>query len=101
MAGLTYSSSITIDWNNGNVQSVVLTGNTTLTFTNGQDGGKYTLIIKQDATGGRTVTWPTDVRFPQGVAPTLSTTANTTDYIGFIYNGIDQKYDAVAFTGGF
>jgi hypothetical protein len=98
--GLTYSSSITIDWNNGNVQSVVLTGNTTFTFTNGQDGGKYILIIRQDSTGGRTVTWPSSVRFPGGVTPTLSTGANKSDYIGFIYNGVDGKYDAVAFVGG-
>ena len=98
--GLTYSSSITIDWNNGNVQSVVLTGNTTFNFTNGKDGGKYILIIKQDSTGGRTVTWPSSVRFPGGVTPTLSTGANKSDYIGFIYNGVDGKYDAVAFVGG-
>jgi hypothetical protein len=98
--GLTYSSSITINWNNGNVQSVVLTGNTTFNFTNGQDGGKYILIIKQDSTGGRTVTWPSSVRFPGGVTPTLSTGANKSDYIGFIYNGVDGKYDAVAFVSG-
>ncbi len=93
---LTYNANITIDWNNGNIQSVILTGNTTLTFTNGQDGGEYTLIIKQDDTGNRTVTWPADVRWSNGTTVTLTTTANKTDYIGFIYTGIDSKYDVIA-----
>jgi hypothetical protein len=91
------SGSFTIDWSNGNIQSVTLTGNATLTFSNGQDGGKYILIIKQDSTGGRTITWPSNVRFPGGVQPTLTTTPSAVDYIGFIYNGTDGKYDCVAF----
>jgi len=89
-------TSVAVDWNNGNVQSVTLGANVAFTFSNGQDGGKYTLIIKQDATGSRTVTWPASVRWPGGTAPTLTTTASKTDYIGFIYNGVDFQYDGVA-----
>ncbi len=93
-----YAAAADIDWNNGNTQSLTLTAApTTLTFANGRDGGKYVLILKQDATGSRTITWPAEARFPGGTALTLTTTANKTDYVGFIYNGADLKYDAVAF----
>jgi len=93
---LTDGATIAVDWNNGDVQSVTLGGNRTFTFSNGQDGGKYTLIIKQDGTGTRTITWPASVRWPGGTALTLTTSASKTDYIGFIYNGVDSKYDGVA-----
>jgi hypothetical protein len=93
------TGTIAIDWDNGNTQSVTITGTgRTVTFSNGQDGGKYVLIIKQDGTGSRTITtWPAAVRWPTGGAVTLTTTASKSDYLGFIYNGVDSKYDAVAF----
>jgi hypothetical protein len=95
------TGAITIDWNAGNTQRCVLTGATTFTFSNGQSGGNYRLILKQDATGSRTVTWPATVRWGAGGAPTLTTTINTTDYVGFLYNGADTKYDGIAFNAGF
>ena len=91
----------TIDWNNGNTQHCVLTGNVTFTFINGQSGGNYRLILKQDATGSRTVIWPASVRWGSGGQPTLTTTINRSDYVGFIYNGVDSAYDGVAFNAGF
>jgi hypothetical protein len=90
---LTDAATVAVDWNNGNVQSVTLVGNRTFTFANGQDGARYVLIIKQDATGSRTVTWPASVRWATGAAPTLTTTASKTDYVSFVYNGVDSKYD--------
>ena len=88
----------TIDWSQGNIQHITLTGNTTLTFSGGLSGRKYTLIIKQDATGGHTVTWPTDARF-SGTTGTINVTAtaNKTDYIGFFYNAVDAKYDNLSY----
>ena|SRR5258708_6102532 len=65
-------AAITVDWSKGNTQHVILTANTTLTFSNGLSGRKYTLILKQDGTGSRTVTWPGAVRFSGGATPTLS-----------------------------
>ncbi len=96
---LTDTATIAVDWNNGNVQSVVLGGNRTITFSNGKDGGKYILLLKQDGTGNRTITWPgtSTVRWSAGgTGTTLTGTASKTDYFGFIYNGIDNVYDAVA-----
>ena len=100
---LTYGSTIAVNWANGNTQSVTLTGNPTFTFTGGQDGGRYVLIIKQDLTGSRTVTWPSSsvVRWPGGTPPTLTTTGLKTDYIGFIYNGVSSTYDGVAMSQNF
>jgi hypothetical protein len=88
--------SITVDWSKGNAQAVTLHGNRIFTFTNGQKGGKYLLIVKQDATGSRTVTWPSAVNCPGVTPPILTTTANKKDYISFFYDGV--TYDLVAMT---
>lgn len=83
---LTDGATIALDWNNGNVQSVTLGGNRTFTFANPKDGGRYMLIIKQDATGSRTLTWPT-IKWQGGTTPTLTTTANKYDIISLVYDG--------------
>jgi hypothetical protein len=92
--------SITVDWRKATVQSVTLHGNRTFTFINGHKGGRYVLIIKQDATGSRTVTWPASVHWPgdSPQPPTLTTTANKKDYINFFYDG--AIYDLVAMSQG-
>ena len=89
-------ASQTIDWDNGNTQHITLTANCTLTFSNPISGRKYTLIIKQGGGGSMTINWPGTVRWPGATAPTLTTTAAKTDYIGFIYNSVDSRYDGVA-----
>ncbi len=95
------SGSVTIDWNSGNTQHLILTGNiTTLTLNNGQSGGRYTLVIKQGGTGGYEITWPASTRF-SGPNPSLSNAVGDTDYVGFIYNGVDAIYDGVAVNLGF
>jgi hypothetical protein len=92
---------ITVDWSKGNIQSVTLVGNRALTFSNGQKGARYVLILKQDATGSRTVTWPSSLRWPGGPpqANILTTTAGKTDYLTFFYNGVN--YDALGFAQNF
>lgn len=90
-------SGSTIDWNAGNVQSLALTSNPTLVFTNGHAGGEYKIILNQDSTGGRTVGWPGDVKWLLGGAPTLATSSNGTDIIKFIYDGTNYLgFSAVA-----
>lgn len=83
---LTDAATVAIDWNNSNMQSVTLGGNRTFTFANPKSGSTYVLLIKQDATGTRTVTWPT-VLWAGGVAPTLTVVANKTDIITIFYDG--------------
>jgi len=47
---------------------------------------RYSVILKQDATGGRIVTWG-NVKLPGGVSPVLSSSANSTDIVEFIWDG--------------
>lgn len=90
--------SITVDWSKGTTQAVTLHGNRAFVFTNGQKGGKYTLIIRQDDTGSRIPSWPAAVHWPGVYAPTLTTTANKKDYINFFFDGV--TYDLVALSQG-
>lgn len=77
----------TINWTNGNFQESTLTNNCTFTFIT--PAGPTTLILKliQDATGSRTVTFPTTVKWSGGTAPTLTTTPNSEDLISFYFDG--------------
>ena len=75
-------------------QTTPLTGNITLSNPTGLTTGQViNLLIKQDATGSRTVTWGSYFTWPaksvtgQVTAPTLSTTASTADLFTFVYDG--------------
>ena len=46
--------------------------------------GSATLILKQDATGGRDVTWPASVRWAGGEPPAISTPAGAVDICAFV-----------------
>ena len=81
------SPSVTVNWNAGNVQTLTLSSNSALTFSNGQAGGEYKLILNQDATGGRTVTWPSLVKWANRTTPTLTSAANAIDMASFTFDG--------------
>ena len=50
-------------------------------------GKSFILILTQDGTGGRTATF-TSVKWPGGVAPTITTTATTgRDILTFVSDG--------------
>ena len=71
---------------NGNVITSTLTGNCTFTFsTTGLSSGAYsfTLILANDATAGRTITWPASVKWPNATVPTRTTAASKTDVYTF------------------
>lgn len=81
------STTYTADLSTANVFNVSMTGNCTFTFSGPPVSGtsfSFTLILKQDATGSRTATWPASVKFPNASTPTLTTTANKTDIFNFI-----------------
>ena len=69
------------------ILNLTLTGNCVLTFPAPSGGGQFTLLLKQDATGSRTVTWPSTVRWAGGTAPTLTGTAGRTDVVTFLSDG--------------
>lgn len=82
---LTDGATITPDWNDANVQKVVLGGNRTIANpSNIEAGATYILILVQDGTGSRTVTWGTNYKFSGGTAPTLTTTGGQADVITLV-----------------
>jgi hypothetical protein len=80
------STAITIALTNGTVQIITLTGNATITMPTATSGKSFIMFLKQDATGGRTVTWST-VKWPGGTAPTITATASRQDILSFFADG--------------
>jgi hypothetical protein len=80
------STAITLSLANGTVQIITLTGTATITMPTAVSGKSFTLLLKQDATGSRTVTWTT-VSWPGGTAPTITSTASKMDKYVFISDG--------------
>lgn len=94
-------SSKTINWTKGSVQHITLTDNCSITFTGGQSGENYILIVKQGTGGNKTITWSNTIRWVDDTEVSLSTTEGKTDYIGFVFNNIDSKYDCIGDKTGF
>lgn len=81
------ASAYTIDLDNGSLQILTLTGNCTFTFPTATSGKSFMLLLKQDATGSRTVTWPAAVKWPASTAPTITSTASKADKYIFTADG--------------
>jgi hypothetical protein len=80
----TDGATVTFDCGKADKHSVTLGGNRTLAVTGDTDGQTFLVILKQDATGGRTVTFWSGIKWPGGTAPTLTTTASKWDVVSFI-----------------
>lgn len=80
------STAITLALTNGTVQIITLTGNATITMPTATSGKSFLLMLKQDGTGSRTVTWST-VKWPGGTAPTITSTASKQDIFSFFADG--------------
>lgn len=81
------STTQTLSLTNGTVQTVTMTGNCTFTMPTATAGKSFILIAVQDGTGSRTATF-TSVKWPNAVAPTLTTTATTgRDIFAFVSDG--------------
>jgi FtsP/CotA-like multicopper oxidase with cupredoxin domain len=87
------STAITLDLTNGTVQIITLTGNATITMPTATSGKSFVMMLKQDATGSRTVTWST-VKWAGGTAPTITSTASRLDLLSFFADGTNW-YGAV------
>lgn len=88
-------TAVTFNWSDGNIQTVTMTGNAVFTFSNPVSGASYQIIITQDGTGGRTITWPT-IHWEGKTVPSLTGTLNSKDivtltYDGTNYNGVISK----------
>ena len=77
----------TLDLESGNVFDLTLTADCTITLSNppaSGTSGSFTLILRQDGTGSRTVTWPASVDWASATAPTLTTDASAVDVLTFM-----------------
>ena len=89
-AEATLTDASTISWNaiTQPVAKVTLGGNRTLGAASGGVAGAFiSLLIIQDGTGSRTVSFNAAYEFASDTAPTLTTTASKGDLFVFRYNG--------------
>jgi hypothetical protein len=92
------SGTIAIDAAVSDFYKVTLTGNATLanpTNSGSTNVRHFTVRVKQDATGSRTLGYGTDYRFPAGIVPDLTTAPNAVDYLSFILDEDADKWDFV------
>ena len=86
----TLTDGSTITWNaeTQDVAKVTLGGNRTLGAASSATTGQFiSLLVIQDGTGSRTLTWNAAYEFAADTAPTLTTTASKGDLFVFRYNG--------------
>lgn len=77
-------ATITFDLAAHSAWQVTLAGDRTLALANPDASSPFSIILKQDGTGSRTVTWWSGVSWSGAVAPTLTTTPNKRDVFTFI-----------------
>ena len=83
---VTNSDASTVTFNVGasDKHALTLGGNRTLAVTGDQVGQSFTIILTQDATGSRAVTWWSGIRWPGGAVPVLTTAAGKADVFIFM-----------------
>lgn len=77
----------TVDIAAGNVHAITLASATVALSLTGAVSGRacaVTLLIGQDATGGRALTWPNSVAWPGGNAPVIATPAGSVTRIDIV-----------------
>lgn len=101
---LTLTDGTTISWDMSTGYNAIVTiaGNRTLNApTNFTVGQTYTIRIKQDATGSRTMTWPASFDWGTTGAPTLTTTASKVDMITLFCTSSTPTFEAYLSGKGF
>ena len=79
------AANVTLNFANANIFNLTLNINTHLNLpTNVTAGQAGTIIVKQDGTGSRTLSYAGAWEFPSGTAPTLTTTASAEDRIDYV-----------------
>lgn len=93
------AASVYVDFSNGNKQRITLTRNVTL-FLSAPGVGTYQLIVYQDGTGNRTLSWNgITLYLGSATAPPVKTTANSRTFYTLYYNG-SEFYLAGSRVGG-
>jgi hypothetical protein len=70
------SGAITLNWAAAPIQRVVLNANATVSFNNANEGQTITAYLSNNSTS-YTVSWPIGTYWPNGTAPTMSTSSTT------------------------
>jgi hypothetical protein len=87
------SGSANMDLNGSDAFQITCTATTTLSFSNTPTSGKAKYVSLEIINGGAfTVTWPTNTRWPGGIAPTLTTSG--TDMVVFYTDDGGSNYRA-------
>lgn len=106
VAALTPGTTVASNWEDiadGGTFTLTPTQNFTLANPTGLlNSQKVTYRIKQDATGGRTISLGSAFRFGSDISSvSLSTSPNKVDYLVCYYDSLDAKLDVVAFLKGY
>ena len=92
------SGSTTLDFAVANDFDRTLTGNVTLNNpSNVVVGQKGTIVLRQDGTGGRTLTLGSSWKNPGGIAPTLSIAASAIDRLDYHVVGASEIHVAASY----
>lgn len=95
-----YANAVNIDWSQGDIAVLTLTGDCTISMTGTRK--KCLLRLVQDATGGHAIAFDSTVRFGSDIPSiTLSTAGGKVDYIGLVFNSDAGKFDLIAYTRGY
>lgn len=85
----TLTDGATINWDasQGQIATITLGGNRTLANASNIRVGTYILHVIQDGSGNRTLNFGSQYKWPAGVAPPTSSSANARDVLMFVSDG--------------
>ena len=89
-SALTTDSANAYEWDldNAQVGTITLSANSSLNVPSNQNaGGTYILIVKQNGTGGYSLTFDGVYKFANGITPAVSTDPNAIDVFTFVSDG--------------
>ncbi len=89
------TGTVDLDWYDGDVFRLVLTGNVTLTMSHLAAATKTIIFVQGGVSGNYTVTWPATVKWPGGTPPTIDVGGVGHDTV------ISLFYDGFALRGNF
>lgn len=94
---LSVDGAVTFNAATGTILLVTLGANcTSSTVANGEttlQGRQIVILqVKQDGTGSRSMSWPSNVEYAGGSAPTTSTEANRSDFVGIMFVSSAAKW---------
>jgi hypothetical protein len=104
---LTDASTVTVDASFGNHFRLLTTSGIGATRamgapSNPTDGQKIIFEIIQDGSGSRAVTWNSIYTFSTDIpSPTMTTTLNKRDFVGFVYNSTANLWYCLAVSKGY